>query len=133
MAVNAVSPGIFQTLMSDGVFRAVLVRPDGSVVSLQNPARRGETEIAFVTGLGATSPPVGTQALPVPGTTATVQGTVVPGMAGQGVPLVYARLSEDLPGVYLVAFQIPASMTTGNNVNFSIGIQASGSSHDHHL
>ena len=61
VAVNAASPGIFQTQMSDGVFRAVVVRPDGSYVSLQNPARRGETEIAFVTGLGATSPPVGTR------------------------------------------------------------------------
>lgn len=124
--VGAASPGIFQTQMSDGVLRALLVRPDGSYVSLQNPARRGETEIAFVTGLGATSPPVGTGALPVPGTTATVQGAVVPGMTGQAVPLVYARLSEDLPGVYLVAFQIPATMNTGNNVTLSVGIQVSG-------
>jgi len=124
--VAAASPGIFQTQMSDGVLRALLVRPDGSYVSLQNPARRGETEIAFVTGLGATSPPVGTGALPVPGTTATVQGAVVPGMTGQAVPLVYARLSEDLPGVYLVAFQIPATMNTGNNVTLSVGIQVSG-------
>ena len=126
LAVGAVSPGVFQTRMSDGVYRAVLVRPDGSYVSLQNPARRGETEIAFVTGLGATSPPVGTDALPIPGTPAAVQATVVPGMAGQAIPLVYAQLSEDLPGVYLVAFQIPTSMSTGNNVNFSIGAQVSG-------
>jgi len=124
--VGAVSPGIFQTLNSDGVARAVLIRPDGSYVSLQNPARRGETEIAYVTGLGSTSPPVGTGALPVPGTPATVQATVVPGMAGQAIPLVYAQLSEDLPGVYVVAFQIPSGMTTGNSVNFSIGAQVSG-------
>jgi len=126
LAVGAVSPGIFQAPSSDGVARAVLVRPDGSYVSLQNPARRGETEIAFVTGLGATSPPVGTESLPVPGTPATVLATVVPGMAGTAVPLVSARLSEDLPGVYLVAFQIPTNMSTGNNVNFSIGAQVSG-------
>lgn len=126
VAVGAASPGIFQTQMSDGVFRAVVVRPDGSYVSLQNPARRGETEIAYVTGLGATAPPVGTLAVPVPGTTAAVQGAIVPGMAGQGVPLVYAQLSEDLPGVYVVAFQIPSGMTTGNNVGLSIGIQVGG-------
>ena len=129
LAVGAVSPGIFQTLMSDGVTRAVMVRPDGSYVSLQNPARRGETEIVYVTGLGATSPPVGTQSLPIPGTVATVQGTVLPGIGvGGGAPLVYARLSQDLPGVYAVAVQIPSDTTIGNNIGFSIGIQVSGTS-----
>ena len=36
----AASPGIFETVMSDGVRRAVVIRPDGSFVSPQNPARR---------------------------------------------------------------------------------------------
>jgi hypothetical protein len=38
------------------------------------------------------------------------------------LPLTYARLSADLPGVYLVAFQIPTGSATGNNVVFSIGL-----------
>ena len=126
LAVGTVSPGIFQTVMSDNVARAVLVRPDGSYVSLQNPARRGETVVAYVTGLGPTAPLVGTGAQPIPGTMAPVTGLVIPGMAGQAVPLVSAQLSEDLPGVYVVAFQIPAGISTGNNVTFSIGIQISG-------
>jgi uncharacterized protein (TIGR03437 family) len=40
--VQIASPGIFETPMSDGVRRAVMVRADGSFVSLENPARRGE-------------------------------------------------------------------------------------------
>ena len=44
--------------MSDGVLRAVLVRPDGSFVSLQNPARIGEVIRMYATGLGQTSPPI---------------------------------------------------------------------------
>jgi uncharacterized protein (TIGR03437 family) len=126
LAIGAASPGIFSTQMSDGAFRAVVTRPDGSYVSLSNPARRGEQVVAFVTGLGATTPSVGTQALPQPGTTAVVQGTVIVGMAGRAVPFSYARLSEDLPGVYVVGFQIPADMTTGNDVSFSITVQVSG-------
>jgi uncharacterized protein (TIGR03437 family) len=48
----AASPGIFETEMSDGSKRAVLQRADGSFVSLENPAQRGERLRAFVTGLG---------------------------------------------------------------------------------
>ena len=127
--VQAASPGVFHTVMSDGVARALLVRPDGSIVSLTNPARRGETEVAYVTGLGATSTPANNSSLPVPGgTPSTVLGTVIPGMNGGGAPLVYAQLSEDIPGVYVVAFQVPANMQQGNNIPFSIGIIPAGGS-----
>ena len=54
-------------------------------------------------------------------------GSVIVGMAGGGVPLNWARLS-DLPGVFLVSFQIPADMQTGNNVTFSIGLVPQGAS-----
>ncbi|HTS25362.1 MAG TPA: hypothetical protein VMH81_05790 [Bryobacteraceae bacterium] len=131
--VQAASPGIFQTKMSDGVFRALLVRPDGSYVSLANPARLGEIEIAFVTGLGPTTPQVSTQSLPAPSSIeatapdAKVLGQVVPGMSGNGASLVYARLSEDLPGVYVVAFQVPSSVPTGNDIPFSVSVIPPGS------
>jgi len=128
LAVQPAAPGVFQTLMSDGVVRALLVRPDGSFVSVTNPARRGETVVAYVTGLGVTSPSVATGSVPVPGTVATVLGTVIPGMAGGGPQLVSAQLSEDLPGVYVVAFQVPTNISPGNNVTFSIGIIPVGGS-----
>jgi uncharacterized protein (TIGR03437 family) len=126
--IMAASPGVYLTPMSDGVLRAVLVRPDGSFVSLTNPARRGETEVAYVTGLGPTSPMVGTSSVPPPNSSANVQGTVIAGMSGEGVPVVYARLSEDLPGVYVVAFEIPADITPGNDVTFSVGVVPTGGS-----
>ncbi|MBZ5623570.1 MAG: hypothetical protein LAQ69_33330 [Acidobacteriia bacterium] len=128
LAVQAASPGVYQTRMSDGAFRAVLVRPDGSSVSLANPARRGEIVIAYATGLGLTAPSVGTGSVPAPGGTATVQGTVVPGIGTGGAQLVSAQLSPDLPGIYAVAFQIPSDSPTGNDVPFSIGVVPPGSS-----
>ena len=121
LTVQAGSPGIYQTVMSDGVTRAVLVRPDGSYVSPTNPARRGETEVAFVTGLGPTSPPIGTAALPAPNSFSNVQATVLAGMNGGGIPVLFARLSEDLPGVYLVAIEIPSDAATGDDT-FSVGV-----------
>ena len=121
------SPGIFQTVMSDGVTRAVLVRPDGSFVSLSNPARRGEHIIAYVTGLGPTTPSVNTNSLPIPGQTSNVNYNVIVGVNNAGVPLDYARLSEDLVGVYVVSFQIPTDAPVSNNVVFSVGVAPQGS------
>jgi uncharacterized protein (TIGR03437 family) len=128
LKVQAASPGLFLTQMSDGVLRPLLIHSDGSYVSLANPARRGETLTALATGLGATAPSVGTNSVPAPGSPSIVQGAVVVGMSGGGVPLISARRSEDLPGVYLVAFQIPANMATGNDVSFSIAVIPAGSS-----
>jgi uncharacterized protein (TIGR03437 family) len=131
--VLAASPGIFQTTMSDGVSRAVIVRPDGSFVSLANPARRGEVVQAFATGLGVTSPSVGTNATAISGSPAIVQGTVIVGITnnasqGEGVRVTAAQVAPDLIGVFSVPFQVPTDAATGNNVSFSIGLIPVGGS-----
>ena len=131
--VLAASPGIFETTMSDGVLRAVAVRPDGSFVSLSNPARRGEIVRAYATGLGVTSPAVGTNATAIPGTDAIVQGALIMGVTntagqGEGVRVSTARVAPDLIGVFEIPFLVPADAATGNNVSFSIGVIPVGSS-----
>jgi uncharacterized protein (TIGR03437 family) len=129
LPILAASPGVYGAVGPDGVTRAVLARPDGSFVSLANPARRGETVTAFVNGLGPTTPPVATNQIPPRGTAATVNGTVVPGVAGGGA-LLYSQpqLTPDLVGVYQVSFVIPANVNSGNNVGFSIGLIPVGAS-----
>jgi uncharacterized protein (TIGR03437 family) len=127
--VLPVSPGVFGALGADGVMRAVLERPDGSFVSLTNPARRGETVTAIVTGLGPTMPPVGTNQLPQRGTFATVNATVVPGVASSGAALYSVPgLTPSQVGVYRVSFVIPVSVNTGNSIGFSIGAIPAGAS-----
>jgi uncharacterized protein (TIGR03437 family) len=126
--VQTASPGIFTTLLADNTIHATIVRPDGTFVTLQNPARRGEAVTAFVTGLGPSIPAVGTGALPAPGVIASPQYQVVVGMAGGGVPLIGAQLSPDRVGVWMVTFQIPAGVTTGNSVPFSISVIPTGAS-----
>lgn len=132
ITVLPASPGVFQTTLATGGSLAIIERPDGSFASTSNPARAGETVTAFATGLGATAPPVGTDALPIPGATAAPTGSIVVGVNNAGVPLGSAQLSPDLIGVFEITFQIPASLasTTGSPVNvpFSIGVQPSGSS-----
>lgn len=125
------SPGVFQTsttitLANGGTYpMGIFARPDGSFVSPSNPARSGETVVAYVTGLGAASPPVVTNAVPLLTAISTPVNSLVIGIANAGVPLVSAQLSPDLVGVYQVAFQVPAGTTSGNQV-FSVGVSVGG-------
>jgi uncharacterized protein (TIGR03437 family) len=119
------SPGVFLTTMSDGQQRIVAVRPDGSFVSVENPARRGEIVHVYVTGLGTVSPPIATNSIPVPGTDSNVVGQVIVGVNNAGTRLVSARLAQNLIGVYDVAFQVPSDAPAGNDVIFSVGVNAS--------
>jgi uncharacterized protein (TIGR03437 family) len=110
----------------------VIIRPDGSFVSLTNPARRGEIVQAFATGLGVTSPTVGTNAIAIPGADAIVQGILIMGVINtigqaEGVRVSTARVAPDLIGVFEIPFQVPSDAATGNNVSFSIGVIPVGS------
>jgi uncharacterized protein (TIGR03437 family) len=128
VTVLPASPGIFQSLQSDGVVRAVIERPDGSFAGPTNPARRGETVTAFVTGLGAVSPQISTNSLPIWNTPSIVNGSVIVGVNNEGSQLVTAQLSPDMIGVYYVEFVVPEDAPQTNNVPFSIGLEPAGSS-----
>lgn len=121
------SPGVFQTTLSDNQLHAVMIRPDGSFVSIENPARRGEQIVVFVTGLGVTSTSVVTNAVPPPGTVSSVLGQVIVGVNNQGAPVLSSQLSPDLLGVYEVTFTVPQNAPQGNNVIFSVAVNPPGS------
>jgi uncharacterized protein (TIGR03437 family) len=128
--VDALSPGVFQTTMSDGLLHPVMLRPDGSVVSLQNPARLGETTRMYVTGLGQTSPTaVSTdQFVPLEPDSSgnlvpeamNVNLQVVVGVNNSGLVLLSAQYAYGMVGVYELTFQMPAQAPTGNDVPFEI-------------
>jgi uncharacterized protein (TIGR03437 family) len=124
LPVQAAAPGIYQTVMSDGTARAVATRPDGTFVSLQNPARRGETIRVYVTGMGPAVPAVTTGALPFAGGDAMILGQVIVGVNNAGARLISARVSPNLIGVTEVAFQVPADSPTGNDVVLSVAVNA---------
>jgi uncharacterized protein (TIGR03437 family) len=128
--VAAVSPGIFTIPYSDGAVRAVALRSDGSFVTLNpfNPARRGEILRVYVTGLGPTTPPVGTGQVDNPGADligadALALGRVVVGISGaSGVTVTSARLGANMIGVFEVAFIVPTDAPQGNDIGISVGI-----------
>jgi uncharacterized protein (TIGR03437 family) len=128
LAIRSASPGIFELPMSDGVRRAVAVRPDGTFVSLANPARRSEIIRIYVTGIGPTSPPLTTNALPTPGvdslSTATYLAVQIGNPGGvEGVPVLSSsRVSPSLIGVFELAIAIPADALPGNNTFLEVGV-----------
>jgi uncharacterized protein (TIGR03437 family) len=136
IAIQTVSPGIFQTVNSDGTSRAVVVRDDGSFADVggsdaydpNNPARLTENVRLYLTGLGATVPQVGTDSIQNPnadlvGRDALVAGAMQAGIVGgTGLQVVSARQAPGLIGVYEVQVFIPSAAPTGNNVQIAIGI-----------
>ncbi len=125
LTVTPASPGIFETLMSDGRRRAVALRPDGSYVSLQNPGRRGEVIRVFVTGMGAAVTADGSRVASNQVASATSPARspwgVVVGLNNEGVPNVgVPTLSSYLIGVYELTFEVPANIPAGASIPFAV-------------
>jgi uncharacterized protein (TIGR03437 family) len=128
MPIQAATPGIFETVMSDNSRRAVAIRPDGTFVTLQNPARPGDVVRVYVTGLGPVSPAGVTGALPYVGADSLVLGQVIVGVNNAGARVVNSRVSPNLIGVYEVDFQVPSDAPSGNDIVLSVAVNAPGDS-----
>src|SRR6266481_6944472 len=124
VATAAAGPGIFETVMSDGIGRGVLQRLDGSYVSLESPAQPGERLRAFVTGLGrpvtASGVPINTNQAGTLGDDASPPNPVTLRIAGHDVPVVSAIYSTDNIGVYVVTFDLPADAPSGVDTDFAV-------------
>jgi adhesin/invasin len=121
--VRPYQPGIFETVGSNGLRHGVLMRPDGSFVSQENPARRGEIVYLFATGLGAVTPAAATNAA---GQGQTVNATVIVGVNNAGVRVLRAEYAVNMIGVYVVAFEVPADTTPGANRPLALAIFEGG-------
>ena len=128
--VTPATPGVFETVMSDSQKRAVLQHPDGTFVSLENKAQRGERLRAYVTGLGrpvtASGVLIGTNQSGIAGDDAAPQVPVIAGVADEGVPVDSAVYSTDLIGIYIVTFVVPSDVPSGNNLDFAIAVNLNG-------
>jgi len=118
VAVLSVNPGIFESVGADGT-RAVVLRPDGSYVSPQNPAQRGETVTLLATGLGPTLPRAATNTLGTGGQ--NVWFPVLAGLNGYGVRVASAKYAKNMIGVYEVAIEVPLDAATGPDRALDLG------------
>ena len=111
--VAALQPGIFETtFISTGTKKyAVLLRPDGSYVTPDNPARRGEQIKMFATGLGQVTTATGTNKAGIGGQ--TVNASLLVGLNNGGVRLVSTEYMPGEIGIYVVTFEVPADTIAG--------------------
>ena len=120
---HLVQPGVFQFTLPGGLFAAAL-HSDFSAVTPDNPARPSGVILLFLTGLGSTEPPIGTNVPgPVPAATSVIEPTVtVDGLPAKVLGSFYAPA---LVAVYQINFVIPAAVPPGN---LKIVVTAGGAS-----
>jgi len=118
--VAAAAPGLFR---GAGASHAIAVRPDGSYVSPDNPAKRGEFVRVFAGGMGPFLSGTGTNRPGANGADTNVRYPVTVGLNNAGVTPTYARYAANLTGVWEIAFEIPADAATGASVPLSIGVE----------
>lgn len=114
VAVRPAGPGIFEYTDSAGLKQAVLVRPDGSIVSTANPAVAGEVLHLYVTGLGQVRPSLATNTAAPAGTDSVAVGTVFMAVNNSGVRVTLARRAPGQIGIDDIAFQLPSDAQSGN-------------------
>jgi uncharacterized protein (TIGR03437 family) len=122
--ISAAAPGIFETSNGSGGRTARAVRPDGSFVSVSNPAQLGEYVRIYATGLGAY--PANT-ATGTAGRGENIGAEVIAGVNNAGVTQCGVVRAENLIGIAMVCLQIPQNTVRGNAVPLALAAMVNGS------
>ena len=121
------SPGVF-SLDVTGTGPGTILHADFTLVNAASPAKKGETVLVFLTGLGGTSPAVadGTAGGSNPPSRTNADVAVLVG----GIPadVSFAGLAPGFPGLYQLNVKIPATLV--NTGALPLAIQTADSFHD---
>ncbi|MFN7921615.1 MAG: hypothetical protein U0Q16_16055 [Bryobacteraceae bacterium] len=109
--VTDLQPGTFETEDGQGRRYAVALRPNGSYVTPENPARWGEIIRFYATGLGQVQPNAFTGSTGVPGQNVIAPVTV--GLNDAGARFISAAYAVGQVGVYEIQMEIPQGTATG--------------------
>lgn len=104
-------PGFFTTMIGGKTYGVVQRVADGSFVTPDNPAHRGDTLKVFVTGLGTGVPSVGTNKAGLGGQASDAMITT--GVNNGGVRTVGSEYLPGAIGIYTITFDVPADTATG--------------------
>jgi uncharacterized protein (TIGR03437 family) len=117
--VAATSPGIFSMAQS-GFGPGAVLKPNFTVVSAANPARRGETVLIYLTGLGAVSPPVPDGAAAPSSPLSSALAAVNVYIGGVQAQVSFRGLAPGFAGLYQVNAVIPAGAPGGANIPLAV-------------
>jgi uncharacterized protein (TIGR03437 family) len=122
--VSDVAPALFQ-LDPDFV---VAMRPEGSVIGRDNPARPDEIVTLFANGLGALNPPLAERALADRAAPIVRLGEFAILLDGVPVPaasVLYAGAAPGFAGLYQVNLRLPAIASENPEIRIALGAQLS--------
>jgi len=113
------APGIF-SVTQNGLSDGAVLHANFTLVTAANPARRGETVLVFLTGLGAVTPSIADGAVAPVSPLRQTTGPLNVFVGGQQVTNVaFKGLAPTLAGLYQLNIVIPNSAPTGS-VNLAI-------------
>jgi uncharacterized protein (TIGR03437 family) len=113
------APGVF-TANQAGTGRAIVVHEDGiMLVTPQNPARRNEVVVLYLTGSGVLDPPLGT-GVPAGANAAAAPASLMFGTSHAVVE--FAGAAPGWVGLNHIKARIPADAPTGSDVPVSITV-----------
>jgi uncharacterized protein (TIGR03437 family) len=108
LPLAAAAPGVFSA-DSSGTGLGAVRHSDGSVVNSANPAKRGESIVVYLCGLGAVATPIPDgQASAVPD---NANNKVVVYIGESAGTIAYAGLSPGFPGLYQINVTVPTTAT----------------------
>ena len=126
ITLAAASPALFQLDAQN----AVAVRPDGSVITPQAPAKPGEIVLLYATGLGQTLPPVPYgqlfyQAAPLD--QLADFKLVLDGATAESGAVAYAGIAPGFAGLYQINVILPESTKANPEIQIGFGKELSKS------
>jgi len=121
VTVFHVQPGIFETTDSAGKMVGVLIKADGTYMTRENLAVRGENLIGFFTGLGQTVTPITTNTPGAYNNSSQVAAQIIIGVNNEGAPVLSSTMAPGLVGIYIVQFTVPENAVTGVDRPYGVG------------
>ncbi len=118
--VALVQPGVFETKDSTGRNIGVIIKSDGTYMTLENPVVRGERVIGFFTGLGQLLVPTVTNIPGAYNNSSNVAAQFIVGVNNEGVPVQSATMAPGMVGIYISVFDVPAETTPGANRPYGV-------------
>ena len=127
--VAGTAPGVF-SIDRNGIGSGAILHADFSLVTSGKPAKRGETVLIYLTGLGAVNPPVadGTAG----GATNLSKAVAAVNVLVGGLPATvsYAGLAPLYPGLYQLNVVVPADLAVSATGPVPLAVQTADSFHD---
>jgi uncharacterized protein (TIGR03437 family) len=125
----ATAPGVF-SIDRNGIGSGAILHADFSLMTSGKPAKRGETVLVYLTGLGAVNPPVADGTAGGATNLSKAAGAVNVLIGGLPATVSYAGLAPLYPGLYQLNVVVPADLAVSATGPVPLAVQTSDSFHD---